>query len=102
MHQNEIRKICYDCGHHDTRPTPGSFGTDFYKFSQQDCSAILSCDPSCRIPKKTKWDHEKGRRKDKRHRIKKEPLDDFVTPQDPPANPDDEQERDPPLDEDQE
>jgi hypothetical protein len=30
------------------------------------------------------------------------PLDHFVTPEDPPADPDEEQERDPPLDEDKE
>jgi hypothetical protein len=75
------------------------FRTDWCMFANEACSTITSCDPSCRIPKKTKWDLEKGRRKDKRHRIKKESLDHFVTPEDPPADPDEEQERDPPLDE---
>jgi hypothetical protein len=102
MHTNEIREVCYRCGNHETRPTPGRFSTDFCKFSQQDCSAILTCDPVCRIPKKTKWWHGDNRRKNKWYQIKKEPLDSFVTPEDPTADPDEEQERDPPLNGDQE
>ena len=100
MHQSEIREICYKCGHHDLKAMEDSqFRTDYCLLAKEPCSTISTCDPACRTPKKSKWDLEKGRRKDKRHRIKKEALDHFVTPDDPQPDPDDEQERDPPLDE---
>lgn len=83
MHSSEIRDICHKCGHHETTPVTGSpLSTDFCNYSHVDCGSIKTCDPSVRIPVKTKWDFEKTRRKNRRKKVKKEPDNKFPVPGD--------------------
>jgi hypothetical protein len=84
MHTAEIRENCNACGHHEVRAIEGSdIATDCCNLAKVACSEITTCDPACRVPKKTTWDHEKERGATRRHAVKKEQLRHFVPPEDP-------------------
>lgn len=52
MHTDEIRRICHACGHRRLKyMEEGQFPTDYCRAAHQECSKILSCDPTMRVPK---------------------------------------------------
>lgn len=75
MHVKEIRDACYRCGHRVLKGVGLELRTDFCTQADQDCSKVKSCDPGMRIPVK--------------HHPKPQ-LDDFVTPEEPAPDPDEE------------
>jgi len=53
MNQDEIRKNCLACGHRSLVLMTGSeISTDFCDHAQMECSKIVYCHESIRIPKK--------------------------------------------------
>jgi hypothetical protein len=52
MNRKEIRDNCYQCGNRCLMLIePAPIATDYCELAQLDCSMILVCDPTCRIPK---------------------------------------------------
>ena len=61
MNRKEIKENCYKCGNRscvliDPAPLP----TDYCDLAQLDCSMILICDPTCRIPKTKQTKYKKA------------------------------------------
>lgn len=61
MNQSEIRKNCYKCGNRSLLlMKPATMPTDFCDAADMECSHVIYCDPSMRVPKKKQTKYKKA------------------------------------------